>query len=154
MRCSVSIARVHTADLEQVVALLRAQLHEHNIETPESELRDVTEAVISESRHGFLMLAHEHGRAVAVAYAASHLSAEHGGIVGWLEELYVAPEARARGIGSQLLAETISRAQGLGWRALELEVVAGHERVVSLYERHGFQRLERTRFTKLFTPHA
>ena len=97
---------------------------------------------------GFILLAWVNQSAVGLAYAASHLSDEHGGVVGWLEEIYARPEARGRGIGAALLAAVIERGQKLGWRALELEVVEGHERAVPLYQRHGFQRNARTRFTR------
>jgi GNAT superfamily N-acetyltransferase len=136
--------------LASIVTLLAAQLREHEIETPADALRDAVESVLSDPRHGFIFFASEESEAVGAAYAASHLSAEHGGIVGWLEEIYVRPEWRGRGVGSSLLDATAARAQMLGWRGLELEVVAGHERAAALYLRHGFVALPRTRYTRLF----
>ncbi len=146
---TLSLARAE--DQETIVALLTAQLLEHDIHTPVAMLRDVVDRVLAESRHGFILLAKEDGEAVGVCYAASHLSAEHGGTVGWLEELYVRPESRDRGVGSALLDATVARARELGWRGLELEVVAGHERAAALYLRHGFVALRRTRYTRLFS---
>jgi GNAT superfamily N-acetyltransferase len=96
------------------------------------------------------LLAHSADEIVGVAYAAAHLSAEHGGTIGWLEELYVRPAARGGGIGSALLRAVTKRAGELQWRALELEVVAGHERAVPLYLRHGFSAASRARFTYAF----
>jgi GNAT superfamily N-acetyltransferase len=64
------------------------------------------------------------GGSIGVAYASSLLSLEHGGVSGWLEELYVLPQWRGRGIGSRLVAEVIAHARELGWRALDLEVEA------------------------------
>ena len=129
--------------------LLTAQLREHDIASDEQQLRAVVEGVIADARHGFILLAERNDRIAGIAYVASHLSAEHGGVVGWLEELYVAPEQRGVGVGSALLGEITAAVQQLGWRALELEVVAGHERAVPLYERHGFTALTRSRYTKL-----
>ncbi len=133
--------------LDEIVALLEAQLREHDIATDAGALCSVASEVIADPRHGFILLATVDDAVAGLAYAAAHLSAEHGGPVGWLEELYVAPRWRERGIGSDLLRAVISRAQRLGWRALELEVVAGHERVAGLYVRHGFAALARARFT-------
>jgi GNAT superfamily N-acetyltransferase len=76
------------------------------------------------------------GNPVGVAYASCLLSLEHGGFSGWLEELYVLPEWRGRGIGSCLIAEVITRAKELGWRAIDLEVDVGHQRAISLYTRY------------------
>jgi len=86
---------------------------------------------------------------VGAVFAAAHSSLEHGGTIGWLEELYVSPQSRGQGIGSRLMADVISRARQLGWRGLELEVVTGHERAIALYLRHGFQPLSRTRFVRV-----
>lgn len=145
---TVSPATAEASDV--IVTLLSAQLVEHEIETPADLLHSVVDSVLSDSRHGFILLAANDGEAIGVSYAASHLSAEHGGTVGWLEELYVRGEWRGRGVGSALLEATIARAQELRWRGLELEVVAGHERAAALYLRHGFNALPRTRYTHLF----
>ncbi|HEX8281246.1 MAG TPA: GNAT family N-acetyltransferase [Chthoniobacterales bacterium] len=151
MSSPVSITAARAEDREAIVALLRAQLLEHEIDTPEHALREVVNAVVDDPRHGFILLAQQDERTAGIAYVAAHLSAEHGGMIGWLEELYVRPESRGSGVGSALLKEVASRAQQLGWNALELEVVAGHERVVPLYERCGFALLPRTRFTRMLT---
>jgi GNAT superfamily N-acetyltransferase len=146
---AVSIRHAARDDIATAVTLLTAQLHEHDIASDERALRAVVEAVIADARHGFMLLAERDGLVVAIAYVAAHLSAEHGGIVGWLEELYVVPVQRGRGVGSALISKIGTTVQKLAWRALELEVVAGHERAVPLYERHGFRALTRSRYTKL-----
>ena len=130
--------------------MLQAQLREHDIETPSELLRAVVTRVQTDARQGFILLAQNGAEPVGIAYAAAHLSAEHGGTIGWLEELYVAPEARGSGVGSALLREVIARARALEWCGIELEVVAGHERAVPLYERHGFKAAQRARFTRIF----
>ncbi len=150
MSAAPSIKPVESGDIETAVALLVAQLDEHEIVTPIDALRDVVREVVTDARHGFILLAMSGDRAVGIAYAAAHLSAEHGGILGWLEELYVVPDQRGCGVGSALLREVAARAQALDWRGLELEIVAGHERAVPLYERHAFLPLARARFSRIF----
>ncbi len=146
----ISIKPLTVADTADAGALFEAQLREHDIVTPANDVREVIHAVIADPRLGLMLLAVADGRAVGVAYAAAHLSVEHGGIIGWLEELYVLPAWRNSGVGSRLLAEVIARARQLGWRCVELEIVAGHERVFSLYARHAFQPVPRARFTRSF----
>jgi GNAT superfamily N-acetyltransferase len=147
----LQVRAAEVSDLAAAVSLLSAQLREHDIPASSAALHEVARAVISDSRHGFLLLAISEEQPIGIAYAAAHLSAEHGGTVGWLEELYVAPEWRGRGAGAALLEKVTKRAQELGWRGIELEVVAGHERAVPLYTRHGFLPLSRTRFSRIFT---
>ncbi|MDQ6655199.1 MAG: GNAT family N-acetyltransferase [Verrucomicrobiota bacterium] len=145
-----SVEALNREHVEPVVALLQAQMHEHEIATSADALRSVVEHVLADARHGFVLVAAADRTPVGIAYAAAHLSAEHGGVVGWLEELYVSPGARGSGVGSALLAEVARRARALDWRALELEVVAGHERAMPLYLRHEFTLTARTRFTRVF----
>ena len=147
---AIGIYGVEAEDVDVAVRLLDAQLREHDISTATAALREVVRAVVADDRHGFMYLARTGDRAVGLAYAAAHLSAEHGGVIGWLEELYVSPDCRGEGVGSLLLREVISRAQQLNWRGLELEVVAGHERAAALYLRHGFLPAPRARYTRLF----
>lgn len=150
MSAAPSIKSVEADQIETAVDLLEAQLLEHAIATSREALRAVIRQVASDPRYGFMILALVDDRAIGIAYAAAHLSAEHGGIIGWLEELYVLPAWRGRGVGSLLLEEVARRAQALDWRGLELEIVEGHERAMPLYARHGFQPLTRRRFSRLF----
>jgi GNAT superfamily N-acetyltransferase len=148
---TISIKPVESDDFEAAIALFDAQLREHDIITSTDDLYDVVRAVTDNPSLGFLLLAMTEDTPTGVAYAASHLSLEHGGMIGWLEELYVLPQRRGCGIGSRLLTEVIARARELNWRGIELEVVAGHERAVPLYIRHNFQPLSRSRFCRIFS---
>lgn len=144
------ISLVDTQTLDAVIGLFEAQLQEHGITTSSNELRMVAQTVIADRRYGFMLVASApDGNPIGVAYASSLLSLEHGGVSGWVEELYVLPEWRGRGIGSRLIAEVIARARELGWRALDLEVDASHQRAISLYTRHQFQPHSRSRFYRV-----
>lgn len=145
-----AIAFAEARDLDAIVALLDAQLREHDIATAPTALREVAKTVIEDARRGFILVARDRETAIGLAYAAAHLSAEHGGVIGWLEELYVVPGWRSRGAGSALLGRVLACAMQLGWRGLELEVVRGHERAVPLYLRHGFSAVDRARFSRIF----
>lgn len=142
-----AISLVDRDKLASVVGLFEAQLREHEIVTPREELLSAIQTVIAEPRYGFIFTASgPDGEPIGVAYASSLLSFEHGGISGWLEELYVLPQWRGMGIGSHLIERVIAHAKELGWRAIDLEVEASHQRVVSLYARHQFKPLGRSRF--------
>jgi GNAT superfamily N-acetyltransferase len=146
---ALGLRLVEPAEVGVAASLFHAQLREHDLGGSVEELRTVIHSVISDPALGFILLAWADATAVGAAFAAAHTSLEHGGTIGWLEELYVTPAFRSRGIGSRLLAEVISRARQLEWRGIELEVVAGHERASALYVRHGFQSLSRKRFVRM-----
>jgi len=138
-----------TEEIDAAVDLLGRQLREHRVKTNLGNVRSIIERIVNDDRLGFVMLALEKNeRPVGVALGCTFLGIEHGGTSGWIEELYVLPEFRQRGIGSLLIAELIRVASVLGWRAIDLEIDSGHQRVASLYERHGFTQLDRLRLSR------
>jgi GNAT superfamily N-acetyltransferase len=138
-----------TEEIDAAVDLLGRQLREHGVKTDLGKIRSVIEQIVEDERLGFVMVAcEENERPVGVALGCTFLGIEHGGMSGWIEELYVLPEFRQRGIGSLLIAEFIRVASALGWRAIDLEIETGHQRAASLYERHGFTQLDRSRLSR------
>jgi ribosomal protein S18 acetylase RimI-like enzyme len=73
---------------------------------------------------------------------------EFGGRDAFVDELYVAPEARGRGIGSAALQIAEDACRGAGIRALHLEVAHENPRARALYERAGYAAHERSLMTK------
>lgn len=141
------ITKLRPAQIEGALALFVVQLKEHDIVVDTRKVREVVEKVIADERHGFIVIAStEGGRIVGAAFSSAFLGLEHGGESGWLEELYVLPEYRQKGVGTRLVAAVVRVARERGWRALDLEVEANHQRVVSLYARQGFQPRTRSRF--------
>jgi hypothetical protein len=64
--------------------------------------------------------------------------------VGFLEMLYVRPQARGSGVGRELTREAAERLRGRGAEVLELEVLASNADARAMYERWGFQTSELT----------
>lgn len=80
--------------------------------------------------------------AVAVALLTLRPNVWYDGPVALLDELYVAPAFRGRGIGSDLLAaaETVTRERG--GELLEINVDAEDIDARRFYERHGYRNTE------------
>ena len=143
-----SIASATVSDCSESARLLVQQLAEHRVDASAEQLSCVLEKIVADAARGFVLLARENGRIVGIAYVATILSAEHCGLVAWLEELYVMPSHRSRGIGTALIAAIIERARKAGIVAIDLEIDAGHSRAESLYRRLGFRPLNRSRWVK------
>jgi len=64
----------------------------------------------------------------------------HGGKLGYIQNLYVAPKHRRMGVGSKLLRKIVERAREL--RALEIHVVTefNNESAIRLYKKHGLTK--------------
>jgi len=73
---------------------------------------------------------------------------EHGGKSAWLDELYVVPEYRGKGIGAALLRAALEAAQRSGCAAVDLEVDEARARAENLYVQAGFRPLGRSRWVK------
>jgi GNAT superfamily N-acetyltransferase len=65
-------------------------------------------------------------------------SLERGGRDSFIDELYVRPRSRGRGLGALAIATVEAAARRLGVRAVHLEVDTGNDRARRLYERSGF----------------
>jgi len=143
-----SIASATANDCSESARLLVQQLAEHSVDASAEQLSCVLEKIVADAARGFVLLARENGRIVGIAYVATILSAEHCGLVAWLEELYVMPSHRSWGIGTALIAAMIERVRTAGMVAIDLEIDAGHSRAESLYRRLGFRPLNRSRWVK------
>jgi GNAT superfamily N-acetyltransferase len=144
-KMQVAIRTAGAEDLEAVLELLLVQLHEHHTPISRERLRAGIEAWLSNPSRGLILVAQHDSRIVGVSCVDFMWPLEHGGLGGWLEELYVVPEYRKQGVGTQLLEATLSQCARLGCSAIDLEVEAGHARVESLYERFGFELLDSRR---------
>ena len=89
---------------------------------------------------------------VFFAVALDAVGALVGYAVAWfvldeaeLANLAVAPEARGRGIGTQLLRGALAAAEGRGSTVMYLEVRASNVSALALYTSHGFLEVNRRR---------
>lgn len=147
--------RIDLAGLDQIedaLPLLQQQLAEHSISLPLASQRRGLLGLLDRPDRGAVLLARRGDLAVGIAILAYTWTVEHGGLVAWLDELFVVPSLRGQGIGGRMIEATLDIARGAGCVALELEVEASHSRAAALYERVGFRRLGRTRFTKSLAP--
>ncbi|MFN8133307.1 MAG: GNAT family N-acetyltransferase [Solirubrobacteraceae bacterium] len=56
----------------------------------------------------------------------------------WLEDLYVLPGSRGRGVGEALVDLALARAKTRGCRRVELDTGESNERALALYRKLGF----------------
>lgn len=74
---------------------------------------------------------------VGYAIVIHFWSNEYGGNIATVDELYVKPSWRRRGIGTAFL-DHLSRREGFPAKGLQLEVTATNEKALSYYTRQGF----------------
>jgi GNAT superfamily N-acetyltransferase len=80
--------------------------------------------------------------AVAVALVTLRPSRWYDGPVAVLDELYVLPDLRGRGLGSELLAATEAELRRRGTGLVEVNVDDDGSGTRRFYERHGYANTE------------
>jgi ribosomal protein S18 acetylase RimI-like enzyme len=144
----IEIRQARPEDLDEVVDLLAAQLAEHDIPIERADLAYAAESILRVPDRGFMLVATGPGGTVGVACVSYSWTVERGGMVAWLDELYVVPARREHGVGNELLAQVVATASTAGCRTVELEVETSHARAEHLYRRHGFTDMPRRRWTR------
>ena len=144
MNTELVIRRAVKADRQVAARLLMAQLEEHHLPADaEGVARGIELAMKSEA--AWLLLAFAQTEAVGVFLANEIVSVEQAGIVLWVEELYVVPSARRRGVARGILNCVSQEARRKGIVSIELEVVPTQEAAFALYRSLGFVDVERKR---------
>ena len=78
------------------------------------------------------------GEVAGYVILADFWSNEFGGPMLYVDEMYVRPGLRSRGIGSAVLARVLGEARARGLARVSLEVNEGNPRAEALYRRLGF----------------
>ena len=99
----------------------------------EDDLAEELAALEQAIRDDIVLLAGNDGLAVA---------RRRGERLGFLEVVYVRPEARRSGIAAELVREVVSRLREAGAEMLELEVLASNVEARAIYERWGLKPIE------------
>ena len=81
------------------------------------------------------------GEPAGYGLTAKTFSQEAGGYVIWLEELYIRPSYRSRGLGSEFFACVENKYAGKAVR-FRLEVEEDNTRAIALYKRLGYEVLD------------
>jgi GNAT superfamily N-acetyltransferase len=129
-----------TGDARDVAVLLDAFNTEFDAATPgvtvlEARLRDLLP-----TSSMFAVVAGE--PPVGLALVSLRPNAWFDGPVALLDELYVVPDLRSRGIGTELLTAARAEARGRGAELMEINVDSPDVDARRFYERHGFSCVE------------
>jgi ribosomal-protein-alanine N-acetyltransferase len=135
------VIRAATAD---DLTLVRELWEEFGREIPDEPWReeDVGEdvgAIEAAVGDGMVLLAEDDG--VTTGFAALTRKSPR---LGFLDVVYVRPDARRRGVAADLVRELVSRLSAEGIEMLELEVLASNSAARAVYERWGLQPVELT----------
>lgn len=136
------------SDLDDLLELTREFYRGEKLPYDEPVLRRAYATLWSEPLHGAAWLAREGGELAGYGVLACGFSLEYGGRDAFVDELYVRPAGRDRGIGSGILDAMEAECRRQGIHALHLEVDHDNPDGRRLYFRRGFVDHERHLMTK------
>ena len=84
------------------------------------------------------VVAERDGRLIGFAHYLLHRSTWAPVCYCYLEDLFVDPAARGRGVGRRLLADLEARAEAVGYREVWLETGTEQPEAIALYVRSGY----------------
>lgn len=142
----MTFRRATPADLPSLLAMQREFYAHERYPFDESVAAAAMGALLEDASLGRMMIADEAGYfVVTFGY-----SLEFGGRDAFVDELFVLPAARGRGLGTQALALAEEVCREAGVRALHLEVEFENPGAKRLYARTGYYEHTRHLMTRKF----
>ena len=147
--CSLRAATF--ADISHLTGLMREAYAEADfaLDTVWAEATFTT--LLGGSSKGFAWIAFEAGLPAGFIVLTLRFSMEFGGTDGFVDDLFVRPSSRCRGIGTALLAALLAEAEHLGLEAVHVETSAANLPAVALYRSQGLEDRERLLLTRRLT---
>jgi GNAT superfamily N-acetyltransferase len=133
----IEIRPARTDEIEEMLPLIRAYCEFYETEPDDDGLRKMFETLINEPSQGAIFIARDDGRAVGFATLDWKWSSLKAARLGYLEDLYVQPEARGRGIADALIEVCAARCRELGMPAMQWLTAPDNHRAQKVYNRAG-----------------
>jgi len=111
--------------------------------------RECFAAIVRDPSLGRAWLVEVEGEEAGYAVLTLGYSLEYRGRDAFVDDLYLAPAQRGRGLGRSALEAVEAAARELGVRALHLEVERENATAQELYRRRGFRDNDRRLLTKM-----
>lgn len=148
MKALPFLHRARSEHETELLAMASAFHEEDGHPLKESSPRAIR-TLLEGSTLGQIFLLREGEETVGYCALCYTMSLEFGGVVMIVDDLYLKPEVRGRGLGSRILREIEAKARHEGVVQLFLEVEDANEGARRLYERHGFSVRRRHMMEKL-----
>jgi len=136
---SISITQATLADFELLFELMRRMQLDDPWEEPfhEPTVRANLAELLQNPDYGIAYIVREDSTPIAYLVLCFDFSLEYRGKGAWVDELFVSPAHRGKGIGTQLLDLSERASRDHQAKVLHLEVNHGNP-AIELYRRRGF----------------
>lgn len=135
---SAALTLATTDHFDRLMPLVTSFHSEEGIDLTEEQRINAVQPLLEGSPHGAAYLIGPPRAPIGYIVVSFGWSIEFAGMDGFVDELYVRPGVRGRGIASEVLIALPRALAGVGLKALHLEVNASNKSAQRLYRRAGF----------------
>ena len=125
-------------DVDALVRLMRQFYAEEDLDLSEVAALRAFESLLDDSRLGQVWMIEEDGHPAGFVVLTVSFSMEYGGLRGFVDDFYVSPPYRRRGLGHAALEEVTRACRRRGVRALVVETGPDNTAALSAYRSVGF----------------
>jgi ribosomal protein S18 acetylase RimI-like enzyme len=133
----VEVRAAREDEVEEMLPLMRAYCRFYGAEPNDEGIRTMLATLITDPSQGAVFIARDGDRAVGVATLDWKWSSLKAARIGYLEDLFVDPEARGRGIADALIEVCARRCRELGMPAMQWQTAPDNVRAQQVYDRTG-----------------
>ena len=145
------IRKITEKDRDQYIEIAEEFYHSKAVlhPIPHSYIERTADEALRSGAYAEIYLLDWEGETAGYGLTARTFSQEAGGIVIWIEELYIREAYRSRGLGREFFSYIEEKNRGKIKR-IRLEVEEDNTRAISLYERLGYEVLGYNQMIKEF----
>jgi GNAT superfamily N-acetyltransferase len=133
----VEVRPAREDEIEEMLPLIRAYCEFYGAEPKDEGLRGMFRRLINDQSQGAVFIARDGGRAVGFATLDWKWSSLKAARIGYLEDLFVHPDARGKGIADALIEVCAERCRELGMPAMAWQTAPDNHRAQQVYNRIG-----------------
>src|SRR5262245_7768814 len=124
-------------DVGDLVALMEEFYAGSNYPLDQQWARSALIRLISDQAWGRIWLARSGGGAIGHVVLTVRYTMEHGGLSGYVDDLFVRPEFRRQGVGRALLNDLFRECHVRGCKSIQVEVGPDNAPALALYAAFG-----------------
>lgn len=143
------IRKIRKEDREAYIEMTKALYSSEAVchEVSETHFYDTFEELMRQDIYAAGYIIEEKGNIAGYGLTAKGFSQEAGGILLWIEEIYIKPEYRGLGLGREFFAY-VEANLCKNVKRLRLEVDKENKNAISLYKKMGFENLDYLQMVK------
>ncbi len=134
-----SIELVRESDLAELLPLMRGYCDFYEVDPTDAALLELSQALIADPAQEGLQLIARDTRGLAVGFSTVYWSwsTSRAARIGVMNDLYVDPRARGRGLADRLIAACLECCGERGAVELEWQTALDNQRAQAVYDRVG-----------------